>query len=79
MSSEKKICLEVKVQPRARKQQIQKIRDKEYKICVLSPPFEGKANREVISVLASHFHLSPSRVKIIKGQKSRHKIVVLEY
>ncbi len=79
MSDDKTICLKVNVQPRARKQKIQKIGQNEYKIHVLAPPSEGKANKETISVLASHFHLPPSRVKIAKGQKSRQKLVVLEY
>lgn len=79
MSSEKNIYLKVKVQPGARKQEIHKIGEREYNVRVLSPPTEGKANKEVIAVLASHFSLPPSRVKIFKGQKSRQKVVVLEY
>jgi len=79
VSSEKKIRLNVKVHPRASNQEIQKIGDREYKVRVLSPPSEGKANNEVIALLASHFHLPPSRVKILKGQNSRQKVVVLEY
>jgi uncharacterized protein (TIGR00251 family) len=58
---------------------VQKIGEREYKIRVLSPPSEGKANKEVIAVLASHFHLPPSRVKILKGKKSRQKVVALDY
>ena len=79
MTSENNICLNVKVHPRSRNQEIQKIGEREYMVRVLSPPSEGKANKEVIAVLASHFHLPPSRVKILKGQKSRQKVVVLEY
>ncbi len=79
MSSDKNICLNVKVQPRASHQGVQKIGEREYKVRVLSSPSDGKANREVISVLASHFHLPLSRVKILRGQKSRKKVVVLEY
>ena len=78
MSSGKNICLKIKVQPRARQQKVQKIGEGEYKVRVLSPPSEGKANKEVIAVLASYFHLPPSRVKILKGKKSREKIVILE-
>jgi len=75
---EKNIRLSVKVQPNARQQEIQKINEGEYRIHVLSPPAEGKANKEVIDVIASHFHLPRSRVKIIRGKKSRKKIVILE-
>jgi uncharacterized protein (TIGR00251 family) len=78
VNSEKNISLKVKVQPRSRQQQVQKIGEGEYAVRVLSPPSEGKANKEVIAVLASHFHLPPSRVKILKGKKSRQKIVILE-
>lgn len=78
VSSEKNICLKVKVQPRARQQKVQKIGEGEYTVRVLSPPYEGKANKEVIAVLASHFHLPPSRVKILRGKKSREKTVILE-
>lgn len=77
--AEKNIRLSVKVQPNAHKQEIQKINGGEYQIHVLSPPTEGKANKEVIQVIASHFHLPRSRVKIIRGRKSRKKIVMLEY
>ena len=78
MMSDKKILLDVKVQPSARRQEVQKVSDSEYKIRVLSPPIEGKANKEVIEVVASYFHLPASRVKILRGQRSRKKIVVLE-
>ena len=78
VSSGNNIYLKVKVQPRSRQQIVQKIREKEYTVRVLSPPAEGKANKEVIALLASHFHLPPSRVKILRGKKSRQKIVVLE-
>ena len=79
MRSEKSIALSVKVQPGARKQEVKKISEREYKVRVLSPPAEGRANKEVIAVLADHFDLPPSRVKIQKGERSRQKIVVLHY
>ena len=79
MNSEKNIRLKVKVQPGARRQELKKIGEREYNVRVLAPPVEGKANKEVIAVFASHFNLPPSRVKIVKGQKSRQKIVILEY
>ena len=78
MNSKEKIYLTVKVQPRSRKPGLEKLSSGEYKIRVLAPPSKGKANKEVIETLASHFGLPSSRVKIVKGGKSRNKLVVLE-
>jgi uncharacterized protein (TIGR00251 family) len=79
VSSDKNIFLNVKVQPGSRKQELKKIGERAYKLHVISPPSEGKANKEAIAVLASNFNLPPSRVKILKGHRSRKKIVVLQY
>ena len=36
------------------------------------------SNREVVEILASHFSVPRSRVKIVRGLKSRKKAVVIE-
>jgi len=78
LKSKDRIYLSIRVQPRARKPGLEKLSSGEYKIRVLAPPSKGEANREVIETLASHFGLPPSRVKIVRGEKSRRKLVLLE-
>lgn len=78
MKGKEQTCLTVHVHPRARRRRVEKVGSGEYKIHVLAPPFKGEANKEVIETLATHFDLSPSQVKIVKGFKSRRKIIVLE-
>jgi len=73
-----RIQVAVRVYPRARKQEIEEFPSGELKLKVKSPPIKGKANREVIDVLSSYFGLSPSRIKIIRGEKSRLKLISLE-
>ncbi|MFB0566354.1 MAG: DUF167 domain-containing protein [Candidatus Aminicenantaceae bacterium] len=73
-----KIYLNVKVYPRSRKQEIVEENSGELKIKVHSPPSKGEANRKVIEIIASHFGLPSSRVKIIRGQKSQRKLISLE-
>lgn len=68
----------VKVHPRARKQVVEEDPSGELKLRIKSSPAKGEANREVIAVLASHFGLPPSRVKIVRGQKSRLKLISLK-
>jgi hypothetical protein len=78
LNTKDKIYLNIKVQPRARQPGIEKVSSGEYKIRVSAPPSKGEANKEVIKTLASHFGLPPSCVKIVRGQKSRRKLVLLE-
>ena len=78
MREKERIYLSVRVQPQARKRKVEKISPSEYKVSVFSPPSRGKANREVIEILASYFDLPPARVKILRGETSRQKLVLLE-
>lgn len=70
--------ISIRVQPRARRRKIEEIGPSEFRVSVLSPPTQGKANKELIEVLASAFNLPKSGVRIIKGEKSRQKVVCLE-
>ena len=45
------------------------------KIYLTAVPVQGKANRELIKLLAEKLGVSKSRVEIIKGEKSKEKIV----
>lgn len=36
---------------------------------------DGEANTAVIKMLAEYYHVSKSRVAIVSGEKSKHKIV----
>ena len=66
--------IEIKVIPNAKKKEIIKDRDK-FKVKVNSPAVEGKANKEVIETLAKFLNVKKSQVKIIKGEKSRDKLI----
>jgi uncharacterized protein (TIGR00251 family) len=72
------MVISVRVHPAARKARIEKLGPKDYKVHVLSPPARGEANREVRAALARHFGISASRIRILRGQTSRHKLVDLD-
>ena len=65
----------VKVVPRAGKNEVVKISEGEYKLKVTAPPEKGKANERVIELLAYHFKVPKSLVKIIAGKTARVKII----
>jgi len=68
----------VKIQPKSSKEAVEQLADGSYKIFVHSPPIDGKANAAVVEVLAKHFKVAKSNVKIISGEKSRNKIVEID-
>lgn len=48
------------------------------KVYVVSPPAEGKANKELVQTLARYYVVRKSRVKMLKGEKSRSKLIEIE-
>jgi len=67
--------INVRVIPRAKKPEIIEIEDGSLKVRLNSPAHEGRANKELISVLSKHYKISKSKIKIISGEKSRNKII----
>ena len=70
--------INVNVHPGAKKAGIEKISSDEFKIRVLAPPVKGEANKEVIRLIADYYDIPPSRVTIIRGHKSRRKLVAIK-
>ena len=53
-------------------------KDGTLEIKVNAQPQNGKANQQVIGLIAQYFGVSKNSVSIISGLKSRHKIVQLQ-
>ncbi len=70
--------IQVKVKPNAKQQKIEIQADGSFLVSLKSPPVDGKANRELIEVLAKHFGVAKSRVSIRSGLSSRVKVVAIE-
>ncbi len=51
------------------------VEDNRITVSLNSKPHKGEANKELIRKIAKLFKTSTFNVKIIKGLKSRHKIV----
>ncbi|NJK70481.1 MAG: DUF167 domain-containing protein [Microcoleus sp. SU_5_3] len=67
--------LTVKVKPNSKQQSIQKQPDGSLIVHLKSPPIDGKANQELIVLLAKKFNLSKSSIAIKSGFSSRNKLV----
>jgi len=65
----------VKVKPNSKKEEVKQIDSTHFEVRVKSAPKEGKANMAVIKSLAEYLDIPKSRIKIISGKKSKHKIM----
>ena len=65
----------VKVKPNSKQQSIEEQPDGSLKVHLKSPPVEGKANQELIVLLAKKFKVPKSASAIKSGLSSKHKLV----
>lgn len=65
----------IKVKPNSKQQNIQQEADGSFTVHLKSPPVDGKANEELIKLLAEKFELPKSAIAIKSGLSSRNKLV----
>lgn len=65
----------VTVKPNAKKAGVVELADGTYRIAVIPPARDGKANQAVIDLVARHLRVAKSTVKIIRGLSSRQKLI----
>jgi uncharacterized protein (TIGR00251 family) len=65
----------VKVKPNARKSSLERLDDGSWLAQLKSPPVDGKANAELIALVASEFGCAKSAVEIATGAGARIKRV----
>lgn len=68
------MIVKVKVVTRAKRGRIEEF-DQGLKICLTAPALEGKANKQLIVMLAKYYHTKSYNIKVIKGEKQKNKIV----
>ena len=78
MRNETSAQIEVRVQPRARRNAIEAVAGGPVKAYVTAPPEGGKANEAVVALLAKTLGLAKGRVTIVRGHRSRTKLVKVE-
>ncbi len=71
------LTLKVRVQPRSSKPGVAGPYGDALKVNLTSPPVDGRANKELIEVLAREYGIHKRDVEIISGRSSRNKVVRL--
>jgi uncharacterized protein (TIGR00251 family) len=69
--------LPVRVKPRGRSNVIEGVRNGRLLVSVTAPPAEGAANAAVIEVVAAALDCPRNQVQILRGQKSREKVLCI--
>jgi uncharacterized protein (TIGR00251 family) len=66
------------IQPRASRNKVVGLQGEELKVALTAPPVDGAANKACCLFMAKLCSLPRSNVKIISGETSRHKRLLLE-
>jgi uncharacterized protein len=70
--------LKVRLQPRARRDEILGERGGALLVRLTAPPVEGRANEALCRLLARRLGVAPTSVTLIRGARSRDKVVRVE-
>ena len=66
--------IQVKVKPGSKTEELSREGDS-FIVKVKEPPKEGRANQAVIKLLAQHFGVPQSQVRIISGFRNKNKVI----
>jgi uncharacterized protein (TIGR00251 family) len=70
--------LRVRLRPRGHRDELIGIEDGVLQARVRAAPVDGKANQALCRLIAKRAGIGPSRVSIVRGEKSRDKLVLVE-
>ena len=71
------LWLDLFIQPKASRDQIQGVHGDELKVAITAPPVDGEANSHLIEYLAKQFKVAKGQVQIVRGELGRHKTVTI--
>lgn len=67
--------ISVRVTPRSSREGVEQTGPSNYKVRVHAAPTDGEANAAVIRLLADHFNVPKARISIVRGRRSRQKLI----
>ena len=69
------MLIRVYVTPNAREARVVKVSNDYFEVRVDEMAVGGRANKRLLEILAEHFKVQKSRISILKGTKTRNKLV----
>lgn len=78
MKDKDRYILKVSVKTGSKKPGVEKIDKDKLKIRLKSQPYDGLANRELLEILSVLLSIPKSKIEIIKGITSKHKVIQIQ-
>lgn len=78
MPPDPSVTLRVRLTPRGGRDEVRLLDDGSLAVRVAAPPVEGRANDALCKVVAKALGVAPSRVRIVRGARSREKTLSVE-
>ena len=72
------LCLEVRVQPRASRDEAVGLHGGRLRLRLTAPPVDHRANAHLAAWLADEFGVAASRVRLLRGEHGRNKSVRID-
>lgn len=69
--------LDVHLSPSGKKNSITGLYGERLKVILNAPPVDGKANKALVSFIASVLNIPASRIELVKGTTSRQKTLAI--
>jgi uncharacterized protein (TIGR00251 family) len=70
--------IRVRLKPRGSRDELLGVRGGVLEAKVTAPPVDGRANKALCKLVAKRVGVAPSRVAVVRGAKSREKVVRVE-
>ena len=70
--------LNIKVIPKSSLNKVIRLSDTDLKVKLTSPPVDGEANKKLIEILSKEYNVAKSKIKILKGEMSKSKVVEIK-
>jgi UPF0235 protein npun_R3528 len=71
--------ISVRIKPNSRhREEVVKNDDDTLTVYIKAPAIEGRANAAAIKLLAKHFKVASSKVKLVRGATSKYKIFEID-
>jgi uncharacterized protein (TIGR00251 family) len=69
------VRIKVHVTPNAKEARVVKVGDDSFEVKVDEKAMDGRANKRLLEILSEHFDVPKSRILVVRGAKSRDKIL----